>query len=263
MDGEALGSCEAVRVPPQAPKIREAPTKQLRARWDNRWRAARVRVVMVFCDRESRYVAAVHPLRRRDYHPSRSESRIRTIEYGPAAKREGEGPLRGPAYGSLSQGQALARRAEDRPPVDSDARPPRTESRISTIEYSRSVDDRIDDHDVSSLVRGSLRASGPIPEPMRAHARARPAKECAAASFAGNRSAPIAVGFRRRDGSLSPFPWNHEGSWLSASREGMCAFALFHMTIGPYECRPHGQGITPNACLAGPMSPDECSRDAA
>ena len=47
------------------------------------------------------------------------------------------------------------------------------------------VDDGVEDRDVSSLVRGSLDPSGRIPEPMRAHARAQPAKRCPGPSFAG------------------------------------------------------------------------------
>jgi hypothetical protein len=67
----------------------------------------------------------------------------------------------------------------------------------------------------------------------------------------------MAVGVSPRDASLGCFPWDHEGSWLPASRERGCPFALLAMTIRPHECRFQGQRGPPHACLAGAMSPDE------
>jgi hypothetical protein len=114
------------------------------------------------------------------------------------------------------------------------------------------ADDGGEDRDVIGLVRGPLEVSGLIPEPMRAHARAQLAKRCVHPSSCWRPSGPMAVGLSPKDGSLPSFPWNHEGSGLSANREEPCPFALLPMTIRPHECRPQGQGITPIACLAGP-----------
>ena len=71
----------------------------------------------------------------------------------------------------------------------------------------------------------------------------------------------MAVGLSPKDASLPSFPWDHEGSWVSASGEGVCPCALMPMTIMPHGCSLQGQGIAPNGCLAASMSPHGCPQE--
>ena len=122
------------------------------------------------------------------------------------------------------------------------------------------VDDRVEDRDVSSLVRGWLNPSGLIPEPMRAHARANPRSGAPARRLLES-IAPMAVGFSPKDASLRSFRWDHQG-WMVVpkSRRGvsMCPLGHDHQAAWVQASRPRGP---PNACLAGTMSPDECPQE--
>ena len=118
------------------------------------------------------------------------------------------------------------------------------------------VDDGGEDRDVSRLARGWLNPSERIPEPMRAHARATTPEAVRRLVVCSNRLTLMAVGFSPRDASLSCFPWDPQGGWLSPSRERVCPCALMPMTLRPHGCRLQGQGGPPYACLDGSMSPD-------
>jgi hypothetical protein len=79
----------------------------------------------------------------------------------------------------------------------------RSESRIRTIEYGPARHHGVEEREGTSLVRESLDPSGLSPEPMRAHARAEPAKRCAGPSFGGI--------------DLPPWPWAFR-RWMHPSR---------------------------------------------
>jgi hypothetical protein len=75
-----------------------------------------------------------------------------------------------------------------------------------------------------------------------------------------SRCDPMAAGRSPSDASFSSFPWDHEGPWVSATRERVLPCARLPVPIRPHGRRPPGRGVDPCACLPVAMRPDGCPR---
>src|ERR1019366_9794776 len=91
---------------------------------------------------------------------------------------------------------------------------------------------------------------------MRAHGRARSAKGCAFPSLAGIDGTQWPHPLSPMVAPFSSFPRDHEGSWVSATRERVVPCGCLPGSIRLHGHRPQGRWGDPSACLPVSMSHD-------